>query len=66
MVKSSNKLQLKAVPVADNHRPPPTPFITDAERLNLPVVNVRDGDAPVLDVDGVLQRALPDRVKDKG
>jgi hypothetical protein len=59
------KPQLKAVSVADDRHPPPTPFITDAEREGLATVNVTtDTGAPVLDVDGVLRRTVPDYGKE--
>jgi len=58
---TTTKPHLKPVPVADG---PVRPlFVSDAEREGLPIVNVRDRDAPVLDVDAVLRGALPDHVK---
>lgn len=60
------KPQLKAVPVADDRRTPPIPFITDAEREGLAIVNVTtDSGAPRLDVDGVLRQSLADYAKEK-
>lgn len=64
MAKSSSKPQLKAVPVAGDGPPQRVPFVTDAEREGLAIVNTRDKGAPVLDVDAVLRRTLPNHVKD--
>ena len=38
---------------------------SDAEKLNLPVVNVRDSGAPRLDVDATLHRTAPTYNKEK-
>jgi len=63
---TTRKPQLKAVPVADDRQPLPAPFVTDAEREGLATVNVTtDTGAPVLDVDGVLERSLGDYGKER-
>jgi hypothetical protein len=61
----NTKLHLKPVPDADGPTRQPAPFVSDAERDGLPIVNVRDKDAPVLDVDAILRRTLPDQTKGK-
>lgn len=38
---------------------------SDAEKLGLPTVNVRDSGAPRLDVDGALRRTEPDYTKER-
>jgi hypothetical protein len=59
------KPHLKPVPDADGPTRQPAPFVSDAEREGLPIVNVRDKDAPVLDVDMVLRRTTPTYIKEK-
>ena len=56
---------LNPVPDAERQPPQPAPFVSDAERDGLPIINIRDRDAPVLDVDAVLRGTLRDEGKDK-
>jgi hypothetical protein len=62
---TTTKPHLKPVPDAERQPLRPAPFVSDAEREGLPIVNVRDKDAPVLDVDAILRRTLPDQTKGK-
>jgi len=62
---TNSKLHLNSVPDAEQQPLHPAPFVSDAERDGLSIINQQDKGAPVLDVDAVLRGTLRDEGKDK-